>query len=126
MPAGFVKKKRAMSTSATTRSDVPARNRYSSQLAAGVSTAKAIALKVRSVTANVRHAERKSPAASAKSVRTVCGMLLSWNGSSGQDCDITAMSSARLQILRGVARRSPLCVVRYPRLGCSLEWQGGA
>ena len=27
MPAGFVKKKRAMSTSATTRSDVPARNR---------------------------------------------------------------------------------------------------
>jgi hypothetical protein len=27
MPTGFVKKKRAMSTSATTRSDVPARNR---------------------------------------------------------------------------------------------------
>ena len=66
------------------------------------------------------------------------------NGSSGQDCDITAMSSVRLRILRSVAQRSLLCVVRCalsvvllsvvrcllcgvrcPRLGRSLERQGG-
>jgi hypothetical protein len=41
-----------------------------------MSTAKAIALKVRSVKANARHAERKSIAASAKSVRTVCGIAV--------------------------------------------------
>jgi hypothetical protein len=34
------------------------------------------------------------------------------NGSSGQDYDITAMSSVRLRILRSVAQRSLLCVVR--------------
>ena len=34
------------------------------------------------------------------------------------------MSSVRLRILRGVAQRSLLCVVRCARLGCSLEWQG--
>ena len=33
------------------------------------------------------------------------------------------MSSVRLRILRGVAQRSLLCVVRCARLGCSLEWQ---
>ncbi len=71
IPTGVVKKNSAMSTSATTRLDVPARNPCKSKVVAGMSTAKANALYATSVNARLRHARQKSPVALVKSARTV-------------------------------------------------------
>ncbi|HEU5444926.1 MAG TPA: hypothetical protein VFU70_05105 [Pseudolabrys sp.] len=69
IPTGVVKRNMAISTSATTRSDVPDRSHYNSQVVAGVRIAKAINLYATSVYAMLRHARRKSLEARVKSDR---------------------------------------------------------
>src|SRR5215471_15229309 len=66
IPAGVVKKNNAMSTSAMTRSDVPERSQYNSQVVAGIRIAKAISLYARSVIAMLRQVRRRSPKAMEK------------------------------------------------------------
>ena len=46
------------------------------------------------------------------------------NSSSGQDCDIIAMSSVRLRICAPSLSARCCALFGVARLGCSLEWQG--
>src|SRR5262245_26477279 len=72
MPIGVVRKNIAMSVSATTRWDVWARSQNRTNVVAGMSNAKAIALYARSVIARTFQDRRKSPSELRNRSRTVC------------------------------------------------------